>query len=160
MSYRFCPRCGTERPISDAAFCVSCGVALSDVGAQFSHAPDGKGASGEGFSDRPPVLGPPGRSSELGSNPGRKINSYNDAALSGPENVPTRNAGNGYSTASVILGSIALFLLPIILGPAAIICGTIATSRGEFKAKFAIGFSIGALIIGTVINFLVIGTVV
>jgi len=79
--------------------------------------------------------------------------------------VPAMNpasTGNGYSTAGIVLGAIAVLVLPIIFGPAGLIFGAIARSKGEPRANTALvvagagmvlGFIIGALFFSAVRGF-------
>lgn len=60
------------------------------------------------------------------------------------------SSGNGYSTAGIILGAIAFLFFPIICGPAGLILGGIAMSKGESRAVVALIVA-GA---GTVVGFI------
>lgn len=63
-----------------------------------------------------------------------------------------RTAGNGLSTAGIILGAIAFMFFPILFGPAGLICGAIAKSRGEQRAVIAMVVSACGLVIGMIIG--------
>lgn len=63
-----------------------------------------------------------------------------------------RTAGNGLSTAGIILGAIAFIFFPILFGPAGLICGAIAKSRGEERAVIAMIVSACGLVIGMIIG--------
>lgn len=63
--------------------------------------------------------------------------------------------GNGLSTVGIILGVIAFLFIPIIFGPAGIICGAIAKSKGEPKAGIAIAVSAAGLVVGMILGVLV-----
>ena len=63
-----------------------------------------------------------------------------------------RTAGNGLSTAGIILGAIAFLVFPIIFGPAGLICGAVAKSRGEERAVIAMVVSACGLVIGMIIG--------
>lgn len=60
--------------------------------------------------------------------------------------------GNGLSTAGIICGALAFLILPIILGPAGLILGGMAKSRGQSRANVALWVSglglVGGIIIG------------
>jgi len=64
-------------------------------------------------------------------------------------------AGNGFSTAGIILGVIAFLFFPIVFGPLGIIMGAIAKSKGESKAVVAIAVSAAGLVVGMMIGFIV-----
>ena len=63
--------------------------------------------------------------------------------------------GNGLSTAGIILGVIAFLFLPIVFGPAGLICGAIAKSKGEPKAVVAMIVSGAGLVLGMILGVLV-----
>ncbi len=72
-----------------------------------------------------------------------------------------QRAGNGLSIAGIICGALALLILPIVLGPAGLILGAIAKSRGEPKANIALivagvgmvgGFIIGFVFAASMLN--------
>lgn len=64
-------------------------------------------------------------------------------------------AGNGFSTAGIILGAIAFLLLPILFGPAGLILGAVGKSRGESKAVVAMVVSALGLVVGMFLGFVV-----
>ena len=64
-------------------------------------------------------------------------------------------AGNGFSTAGIILGVIAFLFIPIIFGPAGIILGAIGMSKGESKGGVAIAVSAAGLVLGMLLGVLV-----
>jgi hypothetical protein len=63
-------------------------------------------------------------------------------------------SGNGFSIGAIVLGVLAVFFLPIILGPAGLVLGFVGKSKGEKLSQLAIvvagcgtvlGFILGAL---------------
>ncbi|MEP7026717.1 MAG: hypothetical protein ABJB47_23505 [Actinomycetota bacterium] len=64
---------------------------------------------------------------------------------------------NGYSTAGIILGSLAFLILPVILGPAGLILGGIAMSRGESRGVVALVVSATGTVVGILLGALVYG---
>ena len=65
----------------------------------------------------------------------------------------TRPAGgNGYSTAGIILGSVAFLFFPIICGPVGLVMGGIAKSRGESRADTALIVSGLGLVVGLILG--------
>ena len=68
-----------------------------------------------------------------------------------PDGFPVPvSAGSGFSTAAIILGVIAILFFPIILGPAGIVLGAVAKSKGESKA--VVGMTVAAC--GTVVGMI------
>lgn len=63
--------------------------------------------------------------------------------------------GNGLSTVGIILGVIAFIFFPIVFGPAGLICGAIAKSKGEPKAGVAMAVSAAGLVVGMILGALV-----
>ena len=66
-----------------------------------------------------------------------------------------RTSGNGYSTAGIILGAIAFLFIPIICGPAGLILGGVAMSKGESRAVVALIVSGVGMIVGFILGALV-----
>lgn len=64
-------------------------------------------------------------------------------------------AGNGFSTAGIILGVISFLFFPIIFGPAGIILGAVGKSKGESKAVTAMAVSAVGLVAGMIIGAVV-----
>jgi hypothetical protein len=69
--------------------------------------------------------------------------------------------GNGLSIAAIVMGVLSILFLPIILGPAAIICGVIATRRNEPLGKVGLivgvvgmlaGFILGAIVVSSTLH--------
>ena len=70
-----------------------------------------------------------------------------------PENAtPGRPRGRGWSIAGIISGVLAIFLLPIVLGPSGVVFGIVGLVRGDR------GLGITAVVVGVL--GLVIGLVV
>ena len=63
--------------------------------------------------------------------------------------------GNTFSTVGIILGAISFLLLPIVFGPAGLIFGAVAKSKGEEKAVVALVVSGLGLVIGMLLGYLV-----
>ncbi|MCC5950633.1 MAG: hypothetical protein JJU45_00910 [Acidimicrobiia bacterium] len=68
---------------------------------------------------------------------------------------PPTPPGNGYSTAAIVLGAIAVLFCPILLGPAGLVCAAIGKSKGEPRAN--IGFIVAGVgfVVGMVLGVLV-----
>ncbi|GAB6902014.1 hypothetical protein [Kineosporia succinea] len=62
---------------------------------------------------------------------------------------------NVLSIVSFVLSALAVFLLPIIFGVAAIICGGVAVSRKERLGVTALTVSVVATILGFALGYLV-----
>ncbi|GLY33943.1 hypothetical protein Kisp02_73080 [Kineosporia sp. NBRC 101731] len=62
---------------------------------------------------------------------------------------------NALSIVSFVLSALAVFILPIVFGVAAIICGGVAVSRKERLGKIALAVSIVATILGFALGYLV-----
>lgn len=75
-----------------------------------------------------------------------------------PAPYPT-SPGNGYSTAGTILGVIAFLCLPIIAGPAGLICGAIAKSRGEPNASIALWVSGLGTVVGLILGVMLFSAI-
>jgi hypothetical protein len=71
-----------------------------------------------------------------------------------PLGFSQQRPGNGLSIAGIVCGAIAFLFLPIILGPAGLILGGIAKSRGEPKANIALVVSGLGLVGGLIIGFI------
>lgn len=69
-----------------------------------------------------------------------------------PPRVPAPS--QGMSTTGIILGVIAFLVLPIVLGPAAIILGAIAKSRGDERGVVAMAVGACGLIVGMFLGVL------
>lgn len=82
-----------------------------------------------------------------------------DAAAPPPPPPPGQYApatvSNTLSTVGIILGAIAFLLFPILFGPAGLICGAIAKSKGEPRAVVALVVSGCGLVLGMLLGVLV-----
>jgi hypothetical protein len=63
-------------------------------------------------------------------------------------------ATNKLSTAAFICGGLAVLILPIILGPAAIICANRAMKRKETRAGAAMVVAITGTVVGFIFGYL------
>ncbi len=61
--------------------------------------------------------------------------------------------GNAFSIAAIVLGAIAFLFFPIVLGPAGLILGAVAKSKGEPKATFAMVLAALGTVGGMVLGF-------
>jgi hypothetical protein len=66
---------------------------------------------------------------------------------------PSGGAGT-LSVVGIVLGCIALFFCPPLFGIAGIVCGAVASSKGERLAGTAIGVSIVGLVGGIILGML------
>lgn len=66
--------------------------------------------------------------------------------------TPAPDATNELSTAAMVCGLIAVLLLPIVLGPTAIICAGVALNRREPRAPLAMAIAIGGTVVGFVLG--------
>ncbi len=68
---------------------------------------------------------------------------------------PATKQSNVLSIVSFVLSALAVVILPIVFGVAAIICGGVAVSRKERLGKTALVVSIVATILGFALGYLV-----
>lgn len=73
--------------------------------------------------------------------------------MSDIQSTPQR--GNTLSIIAIVLGAISFLLLPIVLGPAAIILAVIAKSKREKLANVALAVGILGTVIGMIIGAIV-----
>jgi hypothetical protein len=135
--------CLRQHPLPAAAhFCPQCGAPAAAgsptataayPGAQPTYAP----APAPGY-------GPP---------PGYAPSPYSPP-LMGAYTQPT----NTLSNVAIGLAVVALLILPILFGPAAIICAGVALSRKERKAGLAMGLAIGGMLVGFLFGAMVYAT--
>jgi hypothetical protein len=59
-----------------------------------------------------------------------------------------RTAGRTYSLIAFVCAAVGVFLLPIVLGPAAIILGIISMQKGDHLGKWAIVAGVASLVVG------------
>ena len=156
--HQFCPICGDPAP-PVGFFCGNCGGDLRS-----SQTPSSPAAASIPAAAMPPPPGsPPPRAASspispptprvAQPNPGPTAPAYGTYPPSG-----TTSAGNGFSAAGIILGAIAFLFFPIILGPAGLIMGAVAKSRGEKNAVIAIVVSACGLIIGMLLGIIFFGS--
>ena len=62
---------------------------------------------------------------------------------------------NGYSTAGIVLGSIAFLFLPIILGPAGLTWAPLGSQRGKSRATVAMVVSGAGTVAGMILGIIV-----
>jgi hypothetical protein len=67
----------------------------------------------------------------------------------------TPKSGNTFSVIAIVLGAIAFLLLPIFLGPAAIILAVIAKNKKEKLANVALTVGILGTVIGMIIGAII-----
>ncbi len=68
------------------------------------------------------------------------------------------STSNTLSIVAIVLGVIAILIIPILFGVAGIICAAIAKSRHEKLANVALGVAIGGTVLGFVIGGIVFAT--
>jgi hypothetical protein len=69
--------------------------------------------------------------------------------------APPQSAGIGFSITSFVLAAIAVLVLPIVFGVAAIVFGAVARKRGERRGQLAFKLAVIATIVGTIFGVLV-----
>lgn len=62
---------------------------------------------------------------------------------------------SGFTIAAFVLGGISLLFFPIVFGPIGIVCGAVASSKGDPKGKLGIAAAAAGMVIGMVIGALV-----
>lgn len=67
----------------------------------------------------------------------------------------TPNSGNTFSIIAIVLGAISFLILPIFLGPAAIILAVIAKNKKEKLANVALTVGILGTVIGMIIGAII-----
>lgn len=89
--------------------------------------------------------------SSTGSAPGLSTPPPPSPVFSAPR--PTSvSTGNAYSIVGIVMGAIAFFFFPIVLGPVGLILGAVGKSKGESKAVVAIVVSAAGLVIGMILG--------
>ena len=63
--------------------------------------------------------------------------------------------GSTFSTVGIICGAIAFLFFPIVFGPAGLIFGAVAKSKGEQKAVVALVVSGVGLVVGMIFGYIV-----
>jgi hypothetical protein len=67
----------------------------------------------------------------------------------------TPKSGNTFSIIAIVLGAIGFLLLPIVLGPAAIILAVIAKNKKENLANVALTVGILGTVIGMILGAII-----
>jgi hypothetical protein len=68
---------------------------------------------------------------------------------------PASQSGNTFSIIAIALGGVGFLLLPIILGPAAIILAVIAKTKKEKLANVALAVGILGTVIGMILGAII-----
>jgi hypothetical protein len=71
-----------------------------------------------------------------------------------------RNDSNTLSTIGIVLGAIAFVFFPILFGPAGLVLGAVARSRGERRAVTAMVVSGIGLVVGMILGAVIYSSVV
>jgi len=77
-----------------------------------------------------------------------------DTQDTGP--APATNAGRGYSIAGLILGVVAVIVLPILLGPAGIALGYVGHRKGDRLGRTAMIVAGIGMVAGFIIGFAIL----
>jgi hypothetical protein len=72
-----------------------------------------------------------------------------------PSAVALFSNGRGLTKVSFVLAAVSLAFLPVVAGPIAIVCASVALNRTEPNAATALGVAIVAMIIGLLIGAIV-----
>jgi hypothetical protein len=131
----FCSQCGNGMA-EGVAFCSSCGTAVATPQTS-AQAPSASAPSGGGF------RGETQQPATASSWPPQMAN-----------DVPPRPStpGNGFSVVGIIFGIAAIAFFPIVFGPAGLILGAVAKSKGESKAVIAMVVSGVGMVLGFIIG--------
>jgi hypothetical protein len=150
-----CTQCGLQLG-ADARFCPRCGQPVAQASAEpvspyatpaqpyGESSPAGPRPPAPGTWPPPPPYGqepPPAGPQQLG---------YGQPPWMQP--VPPETT-NKLSTAAFICGGAAVLFLPIVLGPAAIVCANRAMKRKETRAGAAMIVAIGGTILGFIFGY-------
>lgn len=73
----------------------------------------------------------------------------------GPSDVAPKRSGREFSNAGIVCGALAFLLLPIVFGPAGLILGAVAKSKGDERAVVAMTVSALGLVVGMIIGAMV-----
>jgi hypothetical protein len=124
-------------------FCEACGFNFSD-GASFC---SGCGRPRPAFLPAPQQVGisAPPAPTQWASQPTATLTPPHQFAVS-------HGAGNGFSTAGIILGAIAFLFFPIVLGPTGLILAAVGKSKGEDKAVVAMTVAGLGTVIGMILG--------
>lgn len=86
------------------------------------------------------------------SNCGARVVAAQQQSWSGPA---SGSSTNGTSTVAIVLGIIALFIVPILFGGIGIALAIVAKNRGESRADVALGVSIVGTVAGVIFGAVV-----
>ena len=67
--------------------------------------------------------------------------------------------GNGFSTAAIVLGCVAVLILPIVCGPVGLVLGGIGKSKGESRSTMGLIFAGVGMVLGFLLGIIVLNTV-
>ena len=70
----------------------------------------------------------------------------------GTPTTTASSSGRTLGILSIVFGAIAFLFLPIVLGPAGIVCGALSMRRGERLGKIGLAVSIAGLVIGLILG--------
>jgi hypothetical protein len=141
-----CTRCGSALD-STATFCHACGTGVAVLYAPPPPAyppPAYAPAPSPAYAPAPPPYG--------GHQPPYATMQYTQPPYFPPARAAT---GNALSIVAIVLGCVSLVILPILFGPAAIVCAAIAKSKGERRSGVALGIAIAGMAIGMLIGAIV-----
>jgi hypothetical protein len=137
----FCTRCGASVP-AGLAHCGACGMPMPD-------APQNQ----QPYAYPTPQPQPYAAATVPAAYPG---NPYPYVQTTPYDSFPVhRTVGNGFSITAIVLGCIALLIVPIITGPAAIVFGGVAKSRGESRSTLALVIAIAGTVIGMIVGAII-----
>jgi hypothetical protein len=126
-------------------FCEGCGSPVNDAGSFCSSCGRPRGAS---------------PAAPITQSVGGAAAPQATATLTPVDQFPTpQSAGSGFSVAGIILGALAFLFFPIVFGPAGLILGAIAKSKGEEKAVVAMTVAACGTMIGIIIGAIVGATI-
>lgn len=72
-----------------------------------------------------------------------------------PAPAPARATGNTLSIIGIVCGVVAIIILPIVFGPAGLVLGFIARSKGERLSTVAIIVAAVGMVLGFLLGYLV-----
>lgn len=81
-----------------------------------------------------------------------------DGPLDYPPPPMPRSAGRPWTIGGFILAAIALVLLPIIFGPAAVVVGVVGLRKGDALGKWAVIAGVAATVLGILVAALLVGS--
>lgn len=136
--YRVCLQ---QHPLpAEAQFCPQCGAPAADEARASAGTYPGMQPP-HSFATPAPAYGAPA--------------SYGQLPYPPPVPGVYANPTNTLSNVAIGLAVVALLILPILFGPAAIVCAGVALSRKERKAGLALGLAVGGMLVGFLFGALV-----